>query len=919
MTGLSVNIGANISGLSAGIAQAGSQLSTFVSGANSRLQSLGDSFSSVGQKISIGLSIPLGLLSKQLLENGGGLESLKMGLKSIEEQQYGVGKSAEYAAKRYAEYVEIAKLPGIGLKEAIGMSIGLRSVGFSADEAKRQILVFGNTLALVGKGKNELSGVALQIQQLAGKSQGFGADLRVIKEYAPQVGGALLKAFGTVDTESIAKTGVTGKQVIERITTELEKLPKAGAGLKTAMENVSDSIFITTGRIGLALNKALGLTSIFDKIGNGLKSLADSFENLSPEVQKLIGIVGGVLIIAPPILIAIGAITAAIGGLLSPVILIGVGIIALTAIVASNWDAITGYLKETGVWDGLVSMVTNTWDMISSIFKLAAGVVIGIFSFFGEVLEKDTFGIFTTISSIIGSVFQIIGGLTKTIAGIMSGDWKKMGDGLINITAGFFEFIMTITEGFMLAFIGIFKKPFEWIGMSAVVKTFEDGSSALKTQFAGFRTELNKLGNDVEEKSKEITKNLTNINSAFGKLVVDNLASSNLGNVLSSAYLFKNEAKIEGGKGGDKPATATPVDEAALKKAQKAREEYFKNTQKLLGEALKIENSLIADKYARELAQEKQAYNEKVKLANDEKASKESKHRILEALEREHQTNISKIITEEMKGRTATRADGGMESKGGKFDSKMMGQLNVAFNLASTALNRPMDAIAAAEIRFKTIIDGFQKQSNRLRLMWESLGKNTRPSAELLKEVMMDSQQTLAQTTLNMGKILENGAKSLAVGFGKTMGAMMAGKAGMKDVGTMLLEGFGDILTQLGTQLISSAALFALGAAALITPLTPAGAAGALAAGIGLVALGSALSSSASGGSASSSGGSGGGGGYSQNYSSGSNMNNGNFNGGSGQRLSLDINVGGELTMRRNELVSSIRQTSKYQTRTYGG
>ena len=68
MTGLSVNIGANIDGLIRGIGQASSQISSFVSGANSRLQSLGDSFSNVGQKLSIGLSVPLGLLSKQLLE-----------------------------------------------------------------------------------------------------------------------------------------------------------------------------------------------------------------------------------------------------------------------------------------------------------------------------------------------------------------------------------------------------------------------------------------------------------------------------------------------------------------------------------------------------------------------------------------------------------------------------------------------------------------------------------------------------------------------------------------------------------------------------------------------------------------------------------------------------------------------------------
>ena len=886
MNNLTVGIGADISNLQAGIASATSSISGFVSGANSRLQSLGDSFSNVGQKLSIGLSIPLGLLGKQALENGAGLESLKMGLKSIEEQQYGAGKSAEYAASRFSEFIEIAKLPGIGLKEAISMSIGLRSVGFSADEAKREILTFGNTLALVGKGKNELNGVALQLQQLSGKSSGFGADLRIIKEYAPQVGAALLQAFGTLDTESIAKTGVTGKQVIEKITTELEKLPKAGAGLKTAMENVSDSIFIATGRIGEALNKSLGLTSVFDSIGNAVGTLADYFTSLSPEVQKFIGITAGVLVVAPPVLAAIGAIVGAIGAMLSPVVLIGSGIIALTAIVASNWQAITGYLKETGVWDGLVSLVTNTFDMVTSIFRLATGAIIGIFSYFGEVLEKDTFGIFSTISGIIGSAFEVIGGITKTIAGIMSGDWSKMGDGLINIATGSFQAIMTITEGFMLFFLGIFKKPFEWVGMDSVVKTFESGATSLKTQFQGFRTELNKLGNDVEEKSKEITKNLININSAFGKLVVDNLASSNLGNVLNTGYLFKNEATVEGGLDKKTKTNTGETDESELKKAQKAREDFFKNTQQLLSQALKIENSLISDKYTRELKTEKQTYDEKVKIANQEKASTASKHRVLEALEKEYQSNISKIISDEMKGRSATEADGGLQGKGTKTLSS---GLNIPNPLAGLTdkLNKSLTSVLG---RFDSFAGQLAPKVQKMKAIFEGVNTGIQSS-------------------------LQGAAASAFSGLGNIFGAMIAGTAGIGDAGKAIMGVIGNVFGEMGTQFSQAGVALLLLEPLIKNPFTSG--VGMIAAGVALSALSGAISSTVSSGGTSGGGGSS----YAQNYSSGSGSYGGGsqFNGGGERNQVFTINLTGKLTADGNDLSANLDRTIRQKARTYGG
>src|SRR5690606_19122085 len=88
-------------------------------------------------------------------------------LQSLEKGLAAVAGSTGAAQKQLEELREVAKLPGLGLEEAVRGSIALQAIGISADEAKRAILQFGNAVATVGKGRAELDRALYGLQQLA--------------------------------------------------------------------------------------------------------------------------------------------------------------------------------------------------------------------------------------------------------------------------------------------------------------------------------------------------------------------------------------------------------------------------------------------------------------------------------------------------------------------------------------------------------------------------------------------------------------------------------------------------------------------------------------------------------------------------------------------------------------------------------
>jgi len=195
-------------------------------------------------------------------------------------------RNAEELQAQLGRLQEIAKLPGLGLKEVRAGVLQLEAAGISAQTSERALMAFGNALALVGRGKSELDGVILALGQIASKGQISAEEINQIAERVPQVRQALVTAFGTASTEAIQKMGISANDAITRIIGAMEQLPKATGGAITTFENLQDAIeraFLPIGR---------GILDIFGASSGGAERLIDQVGRLAQELGNVLSAVG---------------------------------------------------------------------------------------------------------------------------------------------------------------------------------------------------------------------------------------------------------------------------------------------------------------------------------------------------------------------------------------------------------------------------------------------------------------------------------------------------------------------------------------------------------------------------------------------------------------------------------------------------
>ena len=267
---------------------------------------LAQSFGSLGRSLTIGLTAPLAALGTAAIKSAVDMDSLKRGLRAV-------SGSSQEAERQLVRLKEVAKLPGLGFREAIQGSINLQAAGLSAREAERSLKGFGNALATVGKGKAELDGVTLALTQIAAKGKVSAEEINQLQERVPQIRQILKDAFGTADTEILQKAKISTKEFFSVVNDALERLPKVAGGAKNAFENFSDASQQALAKLGDAFLPTIvkGLESVTPV----LERLGEGFKRLGPTVQTALGglAVGGAII--GPAMLGISALAGAVKNL----------------------------------------------------------------------------------------------------------------------------------------------------------------------------------------------------------------------------------------------------------------------------------------------------------------------------------------------------------------------------------------------------------------------------------------------------------------------------------------------------------------------------------------------------------------------------------------------------------------------------
>lgn len=289
------------------------------------LTRLGDEFVSLGQKMAVVGTLPALFAAGKAYKDFADIQRLEKGL-----SLYG---------STLDDIRRLAKEPNIGVFDGAKSLVGLRAAKIDAELAERAVKSFANAIAAAGGNASDLEPALLNLKQFKATKNINQVDLRQLSGRIPQAMDIIQKQFGTLDTEKLNKIGID--KFIEGFVSGLEKIPKVAGGAGVAMEQVADSFTFFSGTIGEGIEKAFNVSDKINSLAGFLDSLATNFKTLTPEGQKAILMFGGLAVVIPPVLVAVGTLiklwpllAGAFATISWPVVAIGATVAAISGLIA---------------------------------------------------------------------------------------------------------------------------------------------------------------------------------------------------------------------------------------------------------------------------------------------------------------------------------------------------------------------------------------------------------------------------------------------------------------------------------------------------------------------------------------------------------------------------------------------------------
>lgn len=205
-----------------------------------------------------------------------------------------VGSTSELTAEM-DRLRKIALLPGINLEQTVKGFIRLRSAKFDANTAEKALAGVANAVASVGASADTVERVITAMSQLANGTQVNQEELNQLREALPSFGKAMEAAFGTQSAEKIRAMGISGADAAKRIADAFNAMPKASAGLQTAVDNVADTynqLQVAVGNVMASMLVAFGpaVTSALEGTTKLIQEMTKAGTAANAMFKALIGI-----------------------------------------------------------------------------------------------------------------------------------------------------------------------------------------------------------------------------------------------------------------------------------------------------------------------------------------------------------------------------------------------------------------------------------------------------------------------------------------------------------------------------------------------------------------------------------------------------------------------------------------------------
>lgn len=491
------------------------QFSTQMQNAQRDIAKMGDKLTSIGSSLSLGLTTPILGLGAMAVKTAADFETLRTSLLSVFQ---GNQAAADNAFKQIQSFA--AETP-YQMEEVLDAFIKLKNLGL--DPSEEALTSYGNTASAMGKDLNQM------IEAVADASTGEFERLKEFGIKAKSEGENVSFTFQGVTT-TVAKNATD----IQNYLLGIGNVNFSGAmdlqaqTFKGRMSTLQDSIASFADSIGSII------LDFISPLIDGLQDLAEWFRNISPEAQKMIVVVAGILAAIGPLILAVGGfmsllpmITAGISALgiafttmTGPIGLVIAGVGLLIYALVKNWSSVK---------KGIVDVANYFIDLYNESMLVRGAVQYIILSFkqlytAGKLVVSLIIDGFKLAGTTIINSFKSIGSLVKAI---LTGDFKAIPDILKNAFTGQVNNVKSFVKE-----------------ASADVKAFAvDTSKNINEAIDGTlsRKKIAYVNVDTESLSKEVE---TSVETGAEKGVVSgiNKGSKKIGDVLkldTEAYFEK--------------------------------------------------------------------------------------------------------------------------------------------------------------------------------------------------------------------------------------------------------------------------------------------------------------------------------------------------------------------------------------------
>ena len=331
----------------------------------------------------------------------------------------------------------------------------LISAGVSSDSAREDVLALGNAISATGGGNEELSRMAVNLQQIKNVGKASALDIKQFAYAGIDVYGLLADYMGVARDEA-TEMDIT----YEDLTGALKYASEEGGKYFGAMENQSKTFNGQMETLKDNFNSFLGEATkpLFDYLTKTaipkLNEMLDGFNKLGEFLENhktaftLLAIAIGTLttaIIANTVaknldLIVIWlyvsattvattvttAFSTVLAFLTSPITLVVLAIGSLIAIIyllIKNWDTISEVTKN--VWNAIKTFVSNGVSVVGNLIKQLASTII-------NVLGSAMSGIYNIGKNIVQGIWNGISGT----AGWLANKVKRFATGILNNIKG---------------------------------------------------------------------------------------------------------------------------------------------------------------------------------------------------------------------------------------------------------------------------------------------------------------------------------------------------------------------------------------------------------------------------------------------------------------------------------------------------